>query len=72
MVLISKMQSGLAAVILMRIYYLVQVAAETRVLVMGAQAVVEEIELQSEYIVREWPQELKSIHATVNIFYKLK
>ena len=64
------MQSGLAAVILMRIYYLVQVVAETRVLVMGAQAVVEEIELQSEYIVREWCQELKSIHATVKIHFK--
>ena len=68
--LILKMQSGLAAVILTRIYYLVQVVAEIRVLVMGAQAVVEEIELQSEYIVREWHQELKSIHATVKNHFK--
>ena len=70
--LILKMQSGLAAVILMKIYYLVQVVAETRVLVMDAHAVVEEIELQSEYIVREWSQALKSTHATVYIYIYYK
>ena len=63
------MQSDLVAVILMKIFYLAQMAAMTKVLGMEVTDVnaVQEITLDLNYLVREGFQESSTIHATVKI-----
>ena len=74
--LILKMQSGLVAVILTKISCLVQLVRQGNAMTRelgtkrDAQDAVQEIKLQSGYVVREWLQELKSIHARVKIYFK--